>query len=36
MELYGMRFEGDGNPLLKKWEPMGMNIYGIGFGNMLK
>ena len=34
--LHGMGFDGNGNPLLKKWEPMGTETHGINYRNVLK
>ena len=31
-----MRFDGDGNSLLKKWKPMNTGTHMIAYGNMLK
>ena len=35
-ELYGMRFDGNGNLFLKKWEPMNMGTHMIDYENILK
>ena len=38
MRLHGMRFDGDENLFLKKWESigLGMRMYGIDYENLLK